>query len=341
MTSGAARVPTYTGLVEPDALGLTLMHEHVFVGDLELDRALPHPAWDEQGAVDAAVETMHRLHARGVRTLVDLTVPGIGRNAALVARVAAASPVRIVAATGWYSVGDLPPAVRMHGPGTLVGGPDPLVEVMLRDLEHGIAGTDVRAGVIKVASDIGGITPDVRRVFAAAAHAHRRTGAPIMTHSHAASRGGIEQLELLDELGVAADRIVVGHAGDSTELDYLLALAARGAYLGFDRFGMEHVLADRDRMRMLLGVLEHGLAEQVVLSHDAAVFSRVTPPGWRAAHAPNWHMEHLFTSVLPLLADAGVSTREIETMLVDVPRTLLAAAPGRVGTPQRDGGLPQ
>ncbi|WP_297081415.1 phosphotriesterase [uncultured Demequina sp.] len=337
--SADARVPTYTGLVEPDALGLTLMHEHVFVGDLELDRALPHPSWDEQGAVDSAVETMHRLHERGVRTVVDLTVPGIGRNASLVARVAAASPVRIVAATGWYSVGDLPPAVRMHGPGTLVGGTDPLVELMVRDLEQGIAGTEVRAGVIKVASDLGGITPDVRRVFAAAAHAHRRTGAAIMTHSHAGSRGGIAQLELLDELEVAPDRVVVGHAGDSTDLDYLLTLAARGAYLGFDRFGMEHVLPDDARIRMLLAVLDAGLVEQVVLSHDAAVFSRVTPPAWRTVHAPLWHMEHLFETVLPRFTAAGVSDREIETMLVDTPRRLLSEAP-RVAAPHLRTGLP-
>lgn len=322
------RVPTFTGEVDAEALGVTLIHEHVFVRSPELDASMPHPEWDEDAAVARAVELLQRLHDRGVRTVVDLTVPGLGRDVRTVARVAEQVPVSLVAATGWYTADVLPHAIRLNGPGRMVDGPDPLVELFVGDIERGIAGTAIRAGMLKVVSDLEGITPDVERVFTAAAVAHAQTGVPITTHSHAASRGGLAQQALLRRLGVPLDRVVIGHSGDSTELDYLRELAEEGSFLGFDRFGMTHVGSDDDRVRMLLALLERGYGDRIVLSHDAAVFSRVTPPSWRARTTPDWHMEHLFTGILPRLRAAGVDDAELDRLLVDNPRRVLAGWPG-------------
>src|SRR5699024_8628819 len=116
-----------------------------------------------------------------------------------------------------------------NGPGLVVDGPDPLVEMFVRDIETGISGSAVRAGMIKIATDAAGLTPDGRRIFAAAAEAHGRTGVPITTHSDAATRGGIEQQDELERLGVPLDRVVIGHGGDSTSLPYLRGLADRGS----------------------------------------------------------------------------------------------------------------
>lgn len=319
-------VPTCRGSVAPDELGQTLLHEHIFVRQPEVDRALPSPEWDEERAVADAVAHLDALHERGVRTVVDLTVPGLGRDVALVRRVADAARVNIVAATGWYSHDVLPTYFRLNGPGRLVDGPDALVELFVSDLTRGIEGTGIRAGAIKVVSDVAGITPDVGRVFAAAADAHRETAAPVFTHSHAPSRGGLEQQVLLRRLGVPLDRVVIGHAGDSDDLGYLRELAAEGSLLGFDRFGMEHVVPDEQRVRTLLALLDEGLASQLVLSHDAAVYSRVTPPSWRRAHAPDWHMHHLHDAILPRLRREGVGEDAIRAMLVDTPRRVLAGA---------------
>ncbi|WES64369.1 hypothetical protein P0L94_18125 [Microbacter sp. GSS18] len=318
------RVPTFTREVDAEALGVTLIHEHIFVRSPELDLSMPHPEWDEDAAVARAVALLRRLHDRGVRTVVDLTVPGLGRDVRTVARVAEQVPVAIVAATGWYTADVLPHAVRLNGPGRMVDGPDPLVELFVGDIERGIAGTGIRAGMLKVVSDVEGITPDVERVFTAAAVAHTQTGVPITTHSHAASRGGLAQQALLCTLGVPLDRVVIGHSGDSTDLDYLRELADEGSFLGFDRFGMTHVGSDDDRVRMLLALLERGYGDRIVLSHDAAVFSRVTPPSWRAQTTPDWHMEHLFTGILPRLRAAGVDDAEVDRLLVENPRRVLA-----------------
>lgn len=319
-------VPTFTGSVGEDELGVTLIHEHIFVTDPELDVNMPHPEWDEQVMIERAVSTLTDLYARGVRTVVDLTVIGLGRDVRRVAEVAARVPVQIVAATGCYASSVLPPFFRLNGPGLVVDGPDPLVDLLISDIEHGIAGTQVRAGMIKIASDGSGLTPDVERVFAAAATAHLRTDVPITTHSDAAARGGIAQQDALARLGVPLDRVVIGHSGDSLDLSYLRALADRGSYLGFDRFGMEHVGRDEDRIRMLIALLDAGYADRIVVSHDAAVFSRVTPPSWRKEHVPNWHMAHLFETVLPQLRAAGVDDASLQQLMVANPRRVLTGA---------------
>jgi phosphotriesterase-related protein len=317
-------VPTVTGPVPPAQLGPTLIHEHLFVGHPELEVNLPHPEWDEEASVAKAVAQLERLHALGVRTIVDLTVPGLGRDIARVRRVARASPVRIVAATGYYTADGLPHFFRTHRPGGLVDVPDPLDELFLRDIREGIAGTDVRAGMIKVFSDEPGITPDDERVFAAAARAHLATDVPVTTHSHSPSRGGLAQQALLRRLGVPLERVVIGHAGDSDDLDYMMELVDAGSFVGFDRFGMEHIAPDEQRIRTLLELLRRGYAERVVLSHDAAVFSRITPPSWRSRATPHWHMENLHTRVLPRLRAEGVTEATIETLLVHNPRRVLA-----------------
>lgn len=322
-TSPGRTVPTFTGDLAADDLGQTLLHEHLFVQQPEVDRALPDEEWDEDLGVRDAVAHLDLLHDRGVRTVVDLTVPGLGRDAALVARVAERTRVRIVAATGWYTHDVLPTFFRLNGPGRLIEGPDPLVELFLRDLTRGMHGTDVRAGALKVVSDIAGMTDDVHRVFAAAAVAHRETGASVFTHSHSPSRGGLEQQDVLEQAGVGLDRVVIGHAGDSDDLDYLQELAARGSFLGLDRFGMEHMASDAQRIEVLLALLEKGLASQIVLSHDAAIYSRVTPPSWRREHTPHWTMHHLHDRILPLLRKQGVGDDEIRTMLRDNPRRVL------------------
>ncbi|MCC9195245.1 phosphotriesterase-related protein [Arthrobacter sp. zg-Y820] len=320
----AGAVSTFTGEVPADQLGTTLVHEHVFVGHPELDLNWPHPEWNEEEALDRAVAGFGRLHALGVRTVVDLTVPGLGRDVRRVLRVAERTPVRLIAATGYYTADGLPQFFRTHRPGGLVGGPDPLIEMFLRDIREGIAGTRVRAGMLKVFSDSGGITPDSERVFAAAAHAHLETGVPLTTHSHAESRGGTAQQQLLARLGVPLDRVVIGHAGDSEDLDYLMSLADAGSFLGFDRFGMEHVVPDAQRFRTLCALLSRGYADRILLSHDAAFFSRMTPPSWRSRTVPHWHMETVHRRVLPQLRAAGFAEPVLRMLMIGNPRRLLA-----------------
>ena len=320
-------IPTFRGDMDASELGVTLIHEHVFVRDPELERNMPGLEWDEAAAVDRAVRGLARLHALGVQTVVDLTVLGLGRDVRLVQAVAELVPVNIIAATGFYTADSLPPYFAFRGPGQLVDGPEPLVELFVRDIEEGIGGTLIRAAMIKVMSEEAGMTPGVERVMAAAAIAHQQTGAPITTHSVPSLRNGLHQQAYLTERGVSPARMVVGHSGDTDDLAYLRAIMDNGSTIGMDRFGMEFVLSDSRRIDTVAELVHLGYADRMVLSHDAAFYSHVTPPSWRAGHAPHWDMEHLSRRILPALLERGVTQADLDLMLVTNPRQILM--PGR------------
>jgi phosphotriesterase-related protein len=208
----------------------------------------------------------------------------------------------------------------------MIDGGDPLIDLFVRDIRDGIAGGKVRAGMLKVMTDEAGLTPDVARVMAAATIAHQETGVTITTHSHPASHNGLEQQAFLCERGVAAESIVIGHSGDCEDLGYLRQLMDNGSTIGMDRFGMEHVLSDERRVGTVVALLELGYADRMVLSHDAAFYSHITPPSWRATTAPHWRMDTIPKRIIPMLQDAGVSSDLISQMLVTNPRRLLEGA---------------
>jgi phosphotriesterase-related protein len=318
-----APVQTFLGPSGPGDLGTTLLHEHVFVRDLELERNLAESEWNEAEAVEGAVSGLAALHSLGVRTVVDLTVPGLGRDVRVVSVVAHRVPVNLVASTGYYIRAELPLYFQLHGPGRPNDAPEPLVELFVRDIEVGIGGTAIRAAMLKVVTDAAGITDDVARVMTAAAIAHQHTGVPITTHSHPASRNGLLQQAFLRARGVPLERVIIGHSGDSEDLSYLRELMDNGSTIGMDRFGMEHVLPDDRRVAVVLSLLRLGYADRMVLSHDAAYFSHVTPPSWRARSAPRWHMEDIPRRILPMLREGGASEADLHQMLVLNPGRLL------------------
>ncbi|HET7846553.1 MAG TPA: phosphotriesterase-related protein [Acidimicrobiia bacterium] len=312
--------------MESSLLGVTLIHEHVFVRNPELELNLPDVEWEPSAAVESAIDALNHLHGKGIQTVVDLTVPGLGRDVGLVATVADRVSVNLIAATGWYTPNVLPPYFRFHGPGRTIDRVDPLVEMFVRDIREGIAGGKVRAAMLKVMTDHEGFTPDVTRIMEAAAIAHQETGVAITTHSDPASRNGLDQQGFLGERGVAADRMVIGHSGDCDDLAYLRALMDNGSTIGMDRFGMEHVLSDDRRVETVVALLELGYSDRMVLSHDAAFYSHITPPSWRVTAAPGWRMDTIPDRILPKLREAGVSSDEITQMLVTNPRRLLEGA---------------
>jgi phosphotriesterase-related protein len=304
------------------------MHEHIFVRDLELEKNARGLEWDRSAAVERAVSGLTALHALGVGAVVDLTVMGLGRDVELVAEVAQRVPVHLVAATGLYAAETLPLHFRFHGPGLLVDEPEPLVDLFVSDIEGGIGGGDVRAGMIKVMSEGAKLNEAEQRVMAAAAEAQQRTGVAITTHSLPRTRNGLEQQAFLCGHGVDPERLIIGHAGDSEDLGYLRAIMDEGSTVGVDRFGMEHAQRDQARLETVAALVRLGYADRLVLSHDAAFYSHATPPSWRARHAPRWHMEHLLRTIVPELQRRGVAVADIERMLITNPRRLLSSGRG-------------
>lgn len=316
-----ASVNTVRGAVETPELGVTLMHEHVFVLSTEILQNFPAAWGDEEKRIADAILRLNELKSRGVSTIVDLTVIGLGRYIPRIQRIAAETAINIVVATGVYTYNDVPMYFHFQGPGTELGGPEFMVDMFVKDIEEGIADTGVRAGILKCATDQPGVTAGVERVLRAVAQTHRRTGVPISTHTHAGTRRGLEQQRIFEQEGVDLSRVVIGHSGDTTDIDYLEELIANGSYIGMDRFGIDVLLPFADRVNTVARMCERGHAEKMVLSQDAACFNDWLPENVDQI-LPNWNFLHIHNDVIPALKERGVTDAQINTMLVDNPRKI-------------------
>ncbi|MCB0930955.1 MAG: phosphotriesterase-related protein [Mycobacterium sp.] len=319
---------TVRGNVAASDLGVTLMHEHVFVLSTEIMANFPEGWGDEDARERAAVDKLNALKAVGVDTIVDLTVIGLGRYIPRIQRIAQRTDLNIVVATGVYTYNDVPMYFHFNGPGTMLDGPDPMVDMFVRDITEGIADTGVKAAILKCATDEPGVTPGVERVLRAVSAAHRATGVPITTHTHAGTRRGLEQQRIFAEEGVDLGRVIIGHSGDTTDLDYLEELIAAGSYLGMDRFGLDNLLSFEDRVDTVARMCERGHANRMVLAHDASCYIDWLPEAAVPFALPNWHFLHIHNDVLPALRQRGVTEEQITTMLVTNPREIFSHGGG-------------
>ena len=324
------QVETARGPVDTADLGQTLMHEHVFVLTADVQQNYPAEWGSEDDRVADAVDRLRSLHGLGIRTIVDPTVVGLGRYVPRIERIAAQIDINIVVATGIYTYGDVPFFFQYRGPAldAVVGQPvpDPMVDMFVEDITHGIAGTGVKAGLLKCAIDHQGMTPGVERVMRAVAETHARTGTPVTVHTHPASEQGLQvQRVLCDEGGVDPARVVLGHSGDTTDVDHLSQLAEAGFVLGMDRFGINLETTFEARADTVVEMCRRGFAGSMVLSQDASCYIDWIDPSVMP-FLPQWHYEHISTEVVPYLLDHGVSQQQIDQMLVENPRRYFEGA---------------
>ncbi len=312
-----AQVETVRGPVDVDSLGLTLMHEHVFVLNEEVRQNYP-AGWNEDDRVDDAITKLNALAAQDCQTIVDPTVVGLGRDIGRIRRVADGTELNIIVATGLYTYNEVPFYFKFRGPDE--EGVDPMTRLFIGDITDGIAGSGVKAAFLKCAIDDQGMTPGVERVLRAVCRAHAETGVPITVHTHPRSGTGRDAVRVLREEGADLTKVVLGHSGDTTDLDYLCELADAGCLLGMDRFGLDVITPFEDRVATVAALCERGYARSMVLSHDAACYMDWFPPEVIPLFAPRWNFQHLFDDVLPALKSRGVTDDQARQMLVDNPR---------------------
>ncbi len=316
-----ARIETLDGPLDTQELGTVLMHEHVF--NITAEIQIAHPGfngWDPQVQIPKAQEQLRAVKEAGIDTLVELSPIGLGRSLDLIRRAAEGSGLNVVLATGLYTYDVLPRPWHFSGPGTLLDGPEPLDELMLSDLRDGIEGSGVKPGFLKCAIDEAGLTEHVERVVRSVCRVHKQTGTPVCVHTSAPHERGRDALKILAEEEVDPTLVMLAHCGDSTDLDYLEEMAASGALLGMDRFGLDVLLGFEDRVSTVAAMCERGHADKMILSQDAACFSDWFPPGLREQITPNWHFLHVINDVVPELLARGVSQEQVDQMLRHNPR---------------------
>jgi phosphotriesterase-related protein len=306
-------VETVQGPIDAAQLGTVLSHEHVLVSIGEDSHHYPWMFdWDETRA--NAIRDLSEAKAGGVDTLIDLTTPDLGRDVEFIRDVATASGMNVVVATGiWLAI---PPSFWEREP-------DEIADIFAREIEVGIDGTGIKAGVIKVANDAqtGGVTPEGERILRGAARALRRTGCPISTHQSAPERIGARQVEIFREEGAPMDRICIGHSADTTDVDYLESLLEAGVFLSMDRYPGRRV-DWRQRNATVRALVDRGWAHRLMLGHDESP----TPvlAGEKPAREEPAPYLFLSTIAIPGLRADGVGDDAINTMLRDVPRRFLS-----------------
>ncbi len=307
-------VNTVLGPIDTSTMGFTLCHEHVMTGSAGVAASYPELV-DLDSITELAVENLSRTRQGGVSTFVDLTTFDLGRDIKLVRDVAQRSGMQVIAATGtWLEV-----------PRTFWQmGPDVVASLYIRELEQGIDGTDIRAGVIKVANDEGGVTERGEVVLRAAARAHLATQAPIFTHTWAPERIGEQQIAIFEQEGVDLTRVCVGHSNDTTDLDYLLGILDKGCWLGLDRYpgGSRSTPDWQERTRVVKELIDAGRSDRIMLSHDHTVVHGILSPETAKMRRRDNPDGFLFISrnVLPYLEEHGVTQDTIRQIMIENPR---------------------
>jgi len=324
-------IETVRGPVPTGALGPTLTHEHIFVMQPEALQNWGHafgPSyWDEALRIEDAIAKLTAVREAGIQTIVDPTVPGLGRYIPRIQNVNRGVDLNIIVATGVYAFLELPNFLAYRSV-------EAIAELFVREITEGIDDTGVKAAFLKCAVERHGIIGDVPRILAAIAVAAHQTGAPIMIHTNALARTGLDALGALTDAGVDPARIVIAHAGDSNDLDYLRAILDTGASLGCDRFGIDHFNPMADRITTLLALLAEGYSDRVLLSHDAACFyDFMVGDPFFADEKPDYLL--ISTQVVPALLEGGATPAQIDQMMVENPRRFFGgqAATGRSRTP--------
>jgi phosphotriesterase-related protein len=314
------QVQTARGPIDSSALGRVLVHEHVFCMDMEYTLNYRRDFVEEEQIAEAA-RRLDELKRHGVDTIMDLTVLGLGRDVPRIAEVARRTEVIIIVATGCYTFDELPKQLAHRGPGLMFDEPDPLPDLFVQDIVEGVNRTNVKAAMLKCAIDYPGLKSGVERVLRAVGQANVRTGAPISVHTSARHETGLVAQRVLKEEGVDLRDVIIGHCGDSIDLDYLMRLADEGSILGMDRFGMNETLPLAERVATVVELVRRGYGDRLTLSHDCWCWSDFFPTeAHRAARFPEHSYCYVPQTVVPALREAGLSEREIEIMQIDNPR---------------------
>ena len=311
-------VNTVQGRMAVADLGRTLVHEHVLIGFPGWFMDARQPPFKRDEAMKRVVDAFQELHAHGVRTVIDPCPMDLGRDVEFNAEVAQKSGVNLICATGVY-------VEAMGIPFSMKDlEVEAIVECFVKEIEDGVAATGIRCGVIKIATGDGSVSAYERKMLTAAARAAKITGAPLISHTENCTCGH-DQIDIVTGEGLPSSSLIVGHSDGSDDHLYQKSLADRGAYVGFDRFGLEMgAVPDAIRVKNLKALADAGHRDRIMVSHDAVNCWLGAYGGQDPAELnkimPNWKMTHLFENIFPELKRMGMTDADIDTIICENPR---------------------
>ena len=340
------RVSTVIEEIGEEQLGVVTTHEHVLLDLTAFYQALPVAGIDDPATQkvemwnlgilsrdcyalkdnlllddeQVAVDELNFFKKAGGNTVVDASLPGIGRDAQALVRISKATGLNIIMGTGFY-VGET------HPKSLDIMSDEEIGELMVKELTEGVNG--VKAGYIGEIGISEIFDDKERKILRAAAYAQKKTGVAINVHINPWTVNGIEAVDILLKQGVDCKKICISHIDVENREEYIYALLRKGVYVEFDNFGKEYYIKrevrnsgyglfvhDTDRVKLLKKLIEDGYLSQILLSCDVCLKTLLHKYG-------GWGYDHLLTNVLPMMEDEGISTEQIETMLKDNPKNWL------------------
>lgn len=334
------RAQTVQGLVDPAAIGATLLHEHILCdirppswrtqGDFGAAITLEERFSIDYGEVpapgnlvldqsDIAIRELRKMRADGGETVVDLSCGGLHPDPQGLAHVARESGAAIVMGCGHY-------VEEYQDPANHTRSVDDFTREMLEQIFVGAWGTEIRAGII---GEIGCQAPWTtleQRVMAAAAQAQSESGAALSVHPGRHADQPQEVADFLRRQNADMSRVIMSHI-DRTVFDdtRLFRLADTGVVMELDLFGMEtsfykwsdiDMPNDAERLRTLRKLIDRGHLGQIAISQDICYRSRLACFGGHG-------YGHIFRNVVPMMRRRGFDQSEIDMILRATPRRLL------------------
>ena len=340
------RVMTVRGPVPAPDLGITLMHEHVFI-DLSFLWDAPTSEWQKplvdaeitlanRGLLqvdpyvsrrnllldefDVAVEELAPFRQLGGSSVVDLTTTGIRPQPAKLREVSERTGLHVIAGCGYYTQ-------RSHASEVATLSESQLLERLLDEIGNGLGGTDVRPGIIGEIGTSSPVHPDEAKVLRVAAAAQAKTGLAINVHVAIFRREALVVLDILEAAGADLSRVVISHLDEQPDTAYHRAILERGAYVEYDTFGSESYFdgdgsaepSDRERVDCLIELLDAGFGDQLLISQDVCTKVQLLKYG-------GFGYGHILRSILPRLRRRGVGDATVRKLLVENPARVLATA---------------
>ncbi len=296
---------TTLGPISAGDLGLILPHEHIFV-DLRTWESPGYAQADAGDVIRLMAPEIERAQAAGVTAIVECSTVGVGRRADIDRAVSVATGLPLIVPTGVYREPWIPDWIH-DAP------EDELAAWMLAELLGEIEASGVQAGWVKLSAGDEGLTRTESKVLRAAARASRETGAVIGSHT---IRGRVvrEQLDIIEATGYRSERFIWIHTQAEPDFDLHLEIGRRGAWLEYDSIGSEDPGHDAILIECILGLLEAGLGDQLLLSHDRGWYDPAQPGG--GTPKPYTYLSETF---LPKLRAAGVDEETINRLTRENP----------------------
>lgn len=245
-------IPTATGTITSDQMGITSVHEHI---------VMPSDPIQREKSFNFAVSDLKKAKELGLKTIVSV---GPTDDVVGIREVSQASGVNVICCTGSYLLKDEQQSMSVAD----------FERRMINDVENGIQGTPIRPGVIKVAARRLPITPGEKNLFIAAAHVQKRYSLPICTH---AVSGCVEQQQILEEAGADLAHCYFSHVEATfgwqgrtvdQQIEYLQTVVEKGSTLSFNNFGNWNHTKPNDLARIIQELTKRGYDDRMVATID-------------------------------------------------------------------------